>query len=228
MPVDRPGYAMPTWQRPDWAAESGRSGSRLFVALVCQLADVGLRRRRQRSTIFRSGGKARTRGWDTGTAKVPAVEETWGTGGFTESWSGSASVCRQVPCGRIHFPVVHRQSEPELRRRRSRWHGQAEGPSSPTSAPTTRRLPPGPGSRWQTAGKRYAPDPIAVGTTVSQGVDSQPRSPVRAPTTTDTHPTTTTTTADARSGSAWGPVDKPAGGALHPPALRCHHSQAKS
>jgi len=93
---------------------------------------------------------------------------------------------------------------PSCEGRRSRWHGQAAGPSSPTSAPTTRRLPPGPGSRWQTAGKRCAPDPIAVGTTVSQAVDSQPRSPVRAPTTTDTHPTTTTSRADARSGSAWG------------------------
>jgi hypothetical protein len=72
-------------------------------------------------------------------------------------------------------------------------------PSSPTSVPTTRRFPPGPGSLWQTAGKRYAPDPVAVGTTVSQAVDSQPRSPVRAPRTTDTHPSTTTRTADARS-----------------------------
>jgi hypothetical protein len=137
-------------------------------------------------------------------------------------------VCRQILCGRIHCPVVHRQSEPSCEGQRSRWHGQAAGPSSPTSAPTTRRLPPGPGSRWQTAGKRYAPDPIAVGTTVSQAVDSQPRSPVRALTTTDTHPTTTTSTADARSGSAWGPVDTPAGAALHPPALRCHHWQAKN
>jgi hypothetical protein len=37
---------------------------------------------------------------------------------------------------------------------------------------------------------------------------------VRAPTTIDTNPTTTTRTADARSGSAWGPVDKPAAAVL--------------
>jgi hypothetical protein len=74
-------------------------------------------------------------------------------------------------------------------------------PSSPTSAPTRGRFRPGPGSRCHTAGRSYAPDPAAVGTVVSQAVDSQPRSPVRAPTTNDTHPTTTTSTADAQSGS---------------------------
>jgi integral membrane sensor domain MASE1 len=48
--------------------------------------------------------------------RLAAENPTWATGGFTESSSGSARVCRQVPCGRIHCPVVHRQSEPELRR----------------------------------------------------------------------------------------------------------------
>src|SRR5829696_7162310 len=83
-------------------------------------------------------------------------------------------------------------------------HGQVGRPSSPTSAPTRGRFRPGPGSRWQTVGRSYAPDPAAVGTMVSQAVDSQPRSPVRAPTTTDIHPTTTTSMVDARSGSASG------------------------
>jgi hypothetical protein len=75
-------------------------------------------------------------------------------------------------------------------------------PSSPTSTATMRHCRPESGSRWQTAGRSSAPDPAAVGTTVSQAVDSRPRSPVRAPTTTNIHPTTTTSTADARSSPA--------------------------
>jgi hypothetical protein len=116
---------------------------------------------------------------------------------------------------------------PSCEGRRSRWHGQAEGPSSPTSAPTRGRFRRGPGSRWQTAGRSYAPDPAAVGTMVSQAVDSQPRGPVRAPTTIDTHATTTTSTADARWGGASGRSTK-LRRALHPRAHRHPHKQAKN
>jgi hypothetical protein len=66
----------------------------------------------------------------------------------------------------------------------------------------TRRSPPRSGSRWQTAGRRYAPGPAAAVTTVSQAVDSWPMDPVRVPTTTDTQTITRMSTADARSGSA--------------------------
>jgi hypothetical protein len=104
---------------------------------------------------------------------------------------------------------------PNGERSQSRWHGQVERASSPTSAATMRRCPPGPGLRWRTTGRSYAPDPAAVASTVSQAVDCQPRSPVTAPTTADTLPTTTIT-ADARSGRALRSVDKPAAGTLHP------------
>jgi hypothetical protein len=76
-------------------------------------------------------------------------------------------------------------SEPEVRARLTRAEKDGDhdgtvkwqGVPHPTSAPTTRRSPPGPGSRWRTAGRSSAPDPAAVATTVSQAVDSQPRSP---------------------------------------------------
>lgn len=54
-------------------------------------------------------------------------------------------------------------------------------------------------------GESCARDPAAVGSTVSRAVDDRPRGPVRAPATTQTLPTTTTSTGDAEGSKAgWG------------------------
>jgi hypothetical protein len=86
------------------------------------------------------------------------------------------------------------------------WHGRAGTPSSPTSAPTTRRSRRRSASRWPTAGGRFAPDPAAAGTTASRAADSRRRGPVRVLTTRDTRTPRTASMADARWQCAAGGV----------------------